>query len=67
MTQDLVSGQIDIYVGAMGASSTGFVSNGKIKMLAVMSPERWFGRPAPVIANAQFDLLLSPFMAGQCA
>lgn len=40
MTQDLVGGQIDLFLGAMGANSTGLVAAGKLKMLAVISPER---------------------------
>ncbi len=40
MTQDLIGGQIDVYFGAMGASSTSYVSNGKLNLLAVISPER---------------------------
>jgi tripartite-type tricarboxylate transporter receptor subunit TctC len=40
MTQDLVGGQIDLFLGAMGSNSTGLVANGKLKMLAIVSPER---------------------------
>ncbi len=40
MTQDLVGGQIDLYLGAMGANSPGMVAAGKLKLLAIISPER---------------------------
>lgn len=40
MTQDLVGGQIDLYLGAMGALSPGMVAAGKLKLLAIISPER---------------------------
>ncbi|WP_334109177.1 Bug family tripartite tricarboxylate transporter substrate binding protein [Methylobacillus sp.] len=42
LTVDLIGGQIDLYLGAMGATSTPHITNrtGKLKMLAVISPER---------------------------
>lgn len=40
MTTDLVGGQIDVYLGAMGANSPGMVAAGKLKLLAIISPER---------------------------
>lgn len=40
MTTDLVGGQIDLYLGAMGANSPGMVAAGKLKLLAIISPER---------------------------
>lgn len=42
MTMDLIGGQIDLYLGAMGATSTPLITSGsgKLKMLAVISPER---------------------------
>lgn len=42
MTQDLLGGQIDVYLGAMGSTSTAFISNGsgKLKLLSIISPER---------------------------
>lgn len=42
MTVDLIGGQIDLYFGAMGATSTPLVTNGsgKLKMLGIISPER---------------------------
>ncbi|SPA52219.1 Bug family tripartite tricarboxylate transporter substrate binding protein [Cupriavidus taiwanensis] len=42
LTTDLIGGQIDLYLGAMGATSTPLVTNGsgKLKLLAIISPER---------------------------
>ncbi|MBP0625081.1 Bug family tripartite tricarboxylate transporter substrate binding protein [Cupriavidus consociatus] len=40
MTLDLVGGQIDLFLGALGTNSAGFIRDKKIKMLAVVSPER---------------------------
>jgi len=42
MTQDLLGGQIDVYLGTMGTTSTALVSDGsgRLKLLSIISPER---------------------------
>lgn len=42
LTTDLIGGQIDVYLGAMGATSTAYLQKGsdKLKLLSIISPER---------------------------
>ncbi|MBS0493836.1 MAG: tripartite tricarboxylate transporter substrate binding protein [Proteobacteria bacterium] len=37
---DLAGGQIDLYFGSLGTNASGLISNGRLKVLGVISPER---------------------------
>jgi tripartite-type tricarboxylate transporter receptor subunit TctC len=58
MTQDLIGGQIDVYLGAMGPTSTTLTTNGsgKLKLLAIISPERLDQLKAVPSANSAASL-----------
>ena len=46
MTQDLIGGQIEVYLGSLGTTMSGMIGNGRLKMLATLAPERMAAFPA---------------------